>query len=758
MQANAPASPSLDHRREPGHAPVTDRSPKGDNVGRRPDIKKHAINADRFARIASPKLTAALSRALQTGSGSREQAKALESLEMQRQIVGRLNHTWLVDTNTGGTTDTGKVRTEAMAYGWFDGGEAQTVVVDSREHVYNIHPKKLREQLNQCHRGSTVMLSGGRFVERPHACNQAFCPVCVRYRGKVQANRWVEVINQLGHDGYQPVFMTLTQGNDRSQWGSAEWVKYSQGLYDGRVALTPYERKVLSGYAGHAPEQEYRPTFEDTPQSADSGGTPTGWDFANPATAVQGETLFAARARFLQAFEGLRKDRSTRDWWKRNVAGYILGLEWTGRYNCPCRRCQVVTGRTDKGTPIYARAATQPHSRLRWHVHGHIVAVLHPEVNPETFQHELRAAWALKTAHAGGGNEAYGARGRAQDVQVLTPETVQTKVRQCLKYPFKPAELTKAQLLEALAATKGTKNQQVGGCFHGSMRVSAAAQSLAQHLYDVVPPEHFRRTGNGRTLFDDGADGGPLDTLTRWVEHIWTTACGELSGRTFGGERPPVDLVDELATRLARDSQHAAMLHSLVRLQRTAAAHHASAAHRHACAATAMAKGQEEKAAKQTEKARAQELKAAACLRTIRQARALFASLAAALLPRLLEEPPALLLRDLHPHEAPDHMSALQGMAAVTTEWLGSAPTTAAVYVWAPAPPNVEGVEIVERRGTELPKMTGEAVPRYATERHRLLKRRPDEETAPRDLYRVGTVSDVLSHLQALPSDKPPAI
>lgn len=172
------------------------------------------------------------------------------------------------------------------------------------------------------------------------------------------------------------------------------------------------------------------------------GTCSTGW-------AVSGEPLGKALDRHRDSHERLRDGRAkvetgeeSRTWWKRTVRAFVQGIEWTGK---------------------------APGGFLRWHVHSHMVLVLDPDVDVAEWFATFSKRWSEVSA---------GALEHAQDLTSATGKTVEQAVFHSLKYPFKPASLTHAQILEVLASAKGRRFNHVGGAFHSRSLIGRAVATL----------------------------------------------------------------------------------------------------------------------------------------------------------------------------------------------------------------------------------------------------------------------------------------
>jgi hypothetical protein len=151
-----------------------------------------------------------------------------------------------------------------------------------------------------------------------------------------------------------------------------------------------------------------------------------------------GETLPAALDRWADSFRAARDGLGAV--WRSDVAGYVYGVEWT-------------------------------ENRNRWHVHGHVLVVLRPGVDPHQAGRSIVAEW-VKTPSGGQ---------MTRDAAAQCFEEVEpSKVREVLKYPFKPAHTSDGGLLEVLAGTKGRRLHAAGGCLHGSSVAARVSKVLSE--------------------------------------------------------------------------------------------------------------------------------------------------------------------------------------------------------------------------------------------------------------------------------------
>jgi len=224
----------------------------------------------------------------------------------------------------------------------------------------------------------------------------------------------------LAERGYQIAQLTITQpvGEDH-----------------GRpvVLVTPYE------------EKRHRLALQ-------RAGTPIRRD----GYAVSGEALGGGLDRLRAAMTGVRDGNGkvdtgerSRDWWHGTVAGNIYGIEWTGH-----------------------KVKADPTARIpRWHVHAHMLVIFHPGVDLVEWMRTFTSRWC---------DVCPGASFRAQDLRALEGNRLKDAIHEVLKYPFKPAQLTHAQLLEVLASTKGRRFHLPGGFLHGNSKIGRAVSDLVK--------------------------------------------------------------------------------------------------------------------------------------------------------------------------------------------------------------------------------------------------------------------------------------
>jgi len=186
-----------------------------------------------------------------------------------------------------------------------------------------------------------------------------------------------------------------------------------------------------------------------TQRERDTRGVVVGAEGAELRRSVPGEQLGSALKRLRDAWKLLRDGRGSRDWWNRSTVGYFTGAEWTGM--------------------------NQRTGALRWHAHLHVLVVLEPGQDAESWSEQLVGRWCevVQDAHP-----------YAQCVrQVGGDEGIERALREVLKYPFKAGSLTAAQILDSLATTKGLRPHQAGGGFHGNGVLGRVVNDLVDGIH-----------------------------------------------------------------------------------------------------------------------------------------------------------------------------------------------------------------------------------------------------------------------------------
>lgn len=270
-------------------------------------------------------------------------------------------------------------------------------------------PQAAAAQLDACGSSYGVHLNtDGELGSHALGCKSPLCPQCARRKAARRVSRLGPVVDELVARGYQLCHVTLTQ--PQRSYPESELQP---------VILTDFERRFCG----------------DSHAAAGRG------------SAVSGETLGQALSRLKKAMTGLRDGRRTRAKWVNDVAGYVYGIEWTGRHD----------------------------GHLRWHVHIHILVILRPAVDAGEFWDWLVPEWCRLTL-AEHGEKA--AAPEAQHARILNAETAEDELREILKYPFKPASLTTAQLVDVLASTKGLRFHHVGGGLHACSKVGKLVRAF----------------------------------------------------------------------------------------------------------------------------------------------------------------------------------------------------------------------------------------------------------------------------------------
>ena len=179
--------------------------------------------------------------------------------------------------------------------------------------------------------------------------------------------------------------------------------------------------------------------------------------------AVQGAGLLEELDRWSDAFHKMRDSRRWRNFWKRSTAAGVMGLEWTGRNRA---------------------------RQLRWNVHGHgLFIVPRAELEgPEggfwvDEEGEVQGEW--RDAVATSWCEFADAQPEGMSVKFVADSGTQEAevdraLAEVLKYPFKPASLTPAQIAESLAATKGRKLARPLGAWSPQSNAARAVRYLAE--------------------------------------------------------------------------------------------------------------------------------------------------------------------------------------------------------------------------------------------------------------------------------------
>lgn len=173
-------------------------------------------------------------------------------------------------------------------------------------------------------------------------------------------------------------------------------------------------------------------------------------------TSVVGPGLGEGLGALLGAWHEHRHGGRGAKLWRSVVAGGVWRWEATGRgcphaEQCPVGKCP--------GPWI-----------PRWHPHIHALVVLRPGVD-ESVLDDLEAVWC----------EATGGVPKAQHWRRVdgTDEPLVDELREVLKYPVKPLELTHAQRLEAAAVCAGLRTGYRMGALHGASASRRVALDIA---------------------------------------------------------------------------------------------------------------------------------------------------------------------------------------------------------------------------------------------------------------------------------------
>ena len=274
-------------------------------------------------------------------------------------------------------------------------------------------PEKYADNLTMCSTAAMVMRDGeGRPMSVPLGCGMSLCPTCMRRKAGQRVKRCAPLIERLSAVGCPVVHVTLTAPPSEDPDKRAPVADLLPGTW------SPLPR-------GH-------------------------WD-PGSVQAVAGEQLGHAMERVTGAFRSMREDRSSRSWWRSEIIGALTGFEVTGH------------------RPV----AMEGGGRLRWHAHVHAVLVLRPgaldrarlhhepgrtTVEGGSWWNRLLSEWCRRT----------GADPAGQSCTVVLDAAA--GCAEVLKYPFKPGELTRSQVLEALTTLKGRKLHTSVGCFHHHSR------------------------------------------------------------------------------------------------------------------------------------------------------------------------------------------------------------------------------------------------------------------------------------------------
>lgn len=272
--------------------------------------------------------------------------------------------------------------------------------------------------LSRCSTCWGVHRSGDKYGAHPYGCNASLCPVCARSKASKRARKWLPTFAALQSEGYTLVHLTYTQ------------------LHRGNV--TPEIPLPMGG------------TVRVTPINGRGPGVgPSSW----------GAPLGNEADRLTASWRAMRNNTSNRPWWRRTVAGYVYGMEATGQSS------KVVDGKRIPWGP------------RRWHVHGHALVLLAPEVDPAEWASEWGARWARCSPGAIPQTDPDGDRCCWRVVDG-SEGSVNTAVLEVLKYPGKLASMVPSQVVEWMATAKGRHWHQAGGCLHASSTVGRSVRAL----------------------------------------------------------------------------------------------------------------------------------------------------------------------------------------------------------------------------------------------------------------------------------------
>ena len=203
--------------------------------------------------------------------------------------------------------------------------------------------------------------------------------------------------------------------------------------------------------------------------------------------AVPGESLGDALDRLRVAMTALRDGQGSREWWASTVLGNVYGIEWTGHHK-------------------ETRA-------LRWHVHAHMLIVFRPGIDLDQWIGRFGDRW---------GQLSPGSSVQAQRLDAIEGDNVLAAVKEVLKYPFKPGDLTHAQLLEVLASTKGRRFHLPGGFLHGNSRVARAVKKAlsGEDLPDNLTSDQLRLVADLVDIHENREPPEPIEVAYTAAEHV----------------------------------------------------------------------------------------------------------------------------------------------------------------------------------------------------------------------------------------------
>lgn len=312
------------------------------------------------------------------------------------------------------------------------------------------NPERLAGRMAGCGQDHILTLGPDGWRASPMGCGVPLCPLCAHVKAARRVAR------------YQPMIEALARS----------WTV-------GMLTFTVPPLEVLEEYPIALEERDPIPV--DT--QSEALPSEVGWP-------VPGETLRAAVERVKAALRLLR-DGKHRATWRELVLGYAYGVEWTGGVDYGYAG--------ELAGEDYEELGDHPFDecrRYRWHPHVHLLVILAlpasaPDHEAASWAHELREAWA----------DVVGGAMPAQDWTRIQPgEGLAGAVREVLKYPYKLASLTSAQLLAAAVETRRAQLHQVGGVLHGRDPRLKRARELAEHPEGLEELEALAAAGDPEAL------------------------------------------------------------------------------------------------------------------------------------------------------------------------------------------------------------------------------------------------------------------
>lgn len=296
-------------------------------------------------------------------------------------------------------------------------------------------------------------LGPGRTLERI-----GICELGSQLFRDVDADQWRVAALGCG-DRLCPLCLRARAGRAHAQWGPVISAAADDGAPIYHLTLTQRAIREVGGATTAAERAAgwVGPALED-------GGD---------HQVVGGECLADAHERLRCSLRALRQDRATRAVAQHELGGYLLGLEWTGR-SAAC------------GIP-------------RWHCHAHILAIAPQGRDPDA----LLRAWTRRT----------GADLAAQHVAPVSGASA--GLAEVLKYPFKAAQCSAAQLCASIGHSAGRRLYGVGGALHAA---SAASRTDPWRRWLAERPPRDARSSWVRLLWRElGATGSdPWHAATSW--------------------------------------------------------------------------------------------------------------------------------------------------------------------------------------------------------------------------------------------------